>query len=102
MPEGTDDPRLVAEGELAMARLAIDEGDLTHAARHVAGAIAHAPTLPEVHEVLAQLAARTGGGLEMFALEPRAFIGTVVARAHLLAAAGQPDEGLDLLAAAGS
>ncbi|MFC7549499.1 tetratricopeptide repeat protein [Plantactinospora sp. GCM10030261] len=95
-----DDPRLSAEGELAMARLALDEGDLTHAAGHVAGAIAHAPTLPEVHEVLAQLAARTGGALDLFTLDQQAFIGTVVARAHLLAAAGRPAEGLELLVAA--
>jgi tetratricopeptide (TPR) repeat protein len=100
VPEGTHDPRLAAEGELAMARLALDAGDLTHAARHLAGAIVHAPTLPEVHEVLARLAARTDGGLDLFALEPRAFLGTVVARAHLLAAAGRPDEGLELLVAA--
>ncbi|MDG4833154.1 tetratricopeptide repeat protein [Solwaraspora sp. WMMD1047] len=95
-----DDPRLSAEGELALARLALDEGDLTHAAGHLSGAIAYAPTMPEVHEVLAQLAARTGGGLDLFPLDHHPFIGTVVARAHLLAAAGQPAEGLELLAAA--
>jgi hypothetical protein len=95
-----DDPRLSAEGELALARLALDEGDLTHAAGHLSGAIAYAPTMPEVHEALAQLAARSGGGLELFPLEHHPFIGTVVARAHLLAAAGQPADGLELLAAA--
>jgi tetratricopeptide (TPR) repeat protein len=95
-----DDPRLSAEGELALARLAISDGDLTHAAGHVAGAIAYAPTMPEVHEILAQLAARTSGGLDLFPLDQHAFVGTVVARAHLLAAAGAPAEGLELLAAA--
>ncbi|MGI5214585.1 tetratricopeptide repeat protein [Plantactinospora sp. CA-290183] len=100
MPEGTDDPRLSAEGELALARLALDEGDLEHAAGHLAGAIAYAPTMPEVHEVLAQLAARTGGGVDLFPLDQHPFIGTVVARAHLLAAAGRPGDGLELLAAA--
>ncbi|GAB3815502.1 hypothetical protein GCM10027605_62900 [Micromonospora zhanjiangensis] len=102
MPEGTDDPRLSAEGELALARLAISDGDLTHAAGHVAGALAYAPTMPEVHEVLARLAARTGGGLDLFPLDQHAFVGTVVARAHLLAAAGEPAEGLELLASATS
>ncbi|MFY1675394.1 tetratricopeptide repeat protein [Plantactinospora sp. WMMB334] len=100
MPEGTDDPRLSAEGELALARLALDEGDLEHAAGHLAGAIAYAPTMPEVHEALAQLAARSGGGVELFPLDQHPFIGTVVARAHLLAAAGRPGDGLELLAAA--
>jgi tetratricopeptide (TPR) repeat protein len=94
-----NDPRLSAEGELALAQLALDDGDLPHAAEHLAGAMVHAPTLPEVHEVLAQLAARTNGGLGLFPLDQHAFIGTVVARAHLLAAAGQPAEALRLLAA---
>lgn len=101
MPEGTDDPILSAEGELALARLALDEGDLTHAAGHLAGALAYAPTLPEVHEVLARIAAgATDGGLSLFPLDRHPFIGTVVARAHLLAATGRPADGLELLAAA--
>lgn len=101
MPEGTDDPILSAEGELALARLALDEGDLMHAAGHLAGALAYAPTLPEVHELLARLAASTAdGGLSLFPLDRHPFIGTVVARAHLLAATGRPADGLELLAAA--
>lgn len=100
MSEGMDDPRLSAEGELALARLALEEGDLRHAAGHLAGALAYAPTMPEVHEVLARLAARTDGGVDLFPLDHHPFIGAVVARAHLLAATGHPDEGLDLLAAA--
>ncbi|MFY1704172.1 MULTISPECIES: tetratricopeptide repeat protein [Micromonospora] len=99
MSEG--DAALTAAEELALARLAIDSGDLPHAAGHVAGALAQAPTLPEVHETLARLAAVDGsGGVDLFPLHHRAFVGTVVARAHLLAAAGRPAEGLDLLAAA--
>jgi tetratricopeptide (TPR) repeat protein len=100
VPEGMDDPKLSAEGELALARMALDEGDLQHAAEHVAGAIARAPTMPEVHEVLAQLATRAGSAVDLFTLGDNVFIGTVVARAHLLAAAGRHAEGLDLLAAA--
>ncbi|MFB6395741.1 tetratricopeptide repeat protein [Polymorphospora lycopeni] len=95
-----NDPRLSAEGELALARLALDEGDLSHAADHVAGAVAHAPTMPEVHEVLAQFAVLPGGGVPLFPVDDHVFIGTAVARAHLLAAAGRPGEGLELLAAA--
>ena len=62
--------------------------------------IAQAPTLPETHELLSRLAARADGGLELFPLEQHAFVGTVVARAHLLAAAGRPEDGLPLLVAA--
>ncbi|MFU8872014.1 tetratricopeptide repeat protein [Micromonospora sp. SL4-19] len=98
MPE--DDPALSAAEQLALARLALAEGDLPHAADHVATALVQAPTLPEVHETLARVAAASGGDLELFPLGHHAFVGAVVARAHLLAAAGRPAEGLDLLAAA--
>ncbi|MEH1100210.1 tetratricopeptide repeat protein [Micromonospora sp. CPCC 205561] len=99
MPE--DDRPLPPAEELTLARLAIDDGDLAHAAGHVAAALAQAPTLPEVHEALARLAAADGGGgVELFPLRGHAFVGAVVARAHLLAAAGRPAEGLDLLVAA--
>ncbi|MDG4762211.1 tetratricopeptide repeat protein [Micromonospora sp. WMMD710] len=100
MPEGRDDPALSATEELALARLALDEGDLHHAAGHLAGALARAPTLPEVHETLARLAAASGGGLDLFPINHHTFVGAVVARAHLLAATGRPAEGLELLAAA--
>ncbi|PZG23621.1 hypothetical protein C1I95_03140 [Micromonospora craterilacus] len=101
MAEGTDDRALPATEELALARRALDSGDLAHAADHVAGALARAPTLPEVHETLAHLAAASGdGGLDLFPLQHHTFVGAVVARAHLLAAAGRPAEGLDLLVAA--
>ncbi|MER6594981.1 tetratricopeptide repeat protein, partial [Micromonospora purpureochromogenes] len=100
MSEGPDEPVLSAAEELALARLALDEGDLPHAAGHLAAAIVQAPTLPEVHETLARIAAASGNDLELFPLGQRVFVGAVVARAHLLAAAGRPAEGLDLLVAA--
>ncbi len=95
-----EDQRRSAHEELTMARQAVDTGDLRHAARHLAGALMHAPTLPEVHELLAAIAARSNGGLDLFPIEQHAFVGTVVARAHLLAAAGRSAEALALLAAA--
>ncbi len=98
MPE--DDAALSAEEELALARLALGEGDLRHAADHIAAALVRSPTLPEAHEALARLDAASGGDLDLFPLGQQAFVGAVVARAHLLAAAGRPAEGLDLLAAA--
>jgi tetratricopeptide (TPR) repeat protein len=95
-----EDPRRSADEELRQGRQALEDGDVWHAAAHVAGVLAVAPTLPEAHELLSSLAARTDGGLHLFPLDPHAFIGTVVARAHLLAAAGHPADGLALLAAA--
>ncbi|MGN9812197.1 tetratricopeptide repeat protein [Micromonospora sp. BQ11] len=96
-----DDRALPAAEELVLARRALDTGDLEHAAAHVAAALAQAPTLPEVHETLARLVAAGGdGAVDLFPLHHHAFVGTVVARAHLLAAAGRPAEGLDLLVAA--
>lgn len=100
MSEGMDEPRLAAEGELALARLALDVDDLRHAAGHTAAALAHAPTMPEVHELLARLAARADGAVDLFPLDRHAFVGAVVARAHLLAAVGEPADGLELLVAA--
>src|SRR3954471_5463765 len=95
-----EDPRRSADRDLEQARAALDRGEMHHAADHLAGAIAQAPTLPETHELLSRLAARADGALELFPLEQHAFVGTVVARAHLLAAAGRPEDGLPLLAAA--
>src|SRR4051812_49171072 len=95
-----DDPKLVAEGELAMARLALDSGDLSHAARHISYALATAPTLPEAHETLAQLAARAGTDvLELFPVDRPAYVGAAVAHAHLVAA-DAPTTAFDLLIAA--
>ena len=92
--------RRSADHDLEQAREALDRGEMHHAADHLAGAIAQAPTRPETHELLSRLAARADGALELFPLEQHAFVGTVVARAHLLAAAGRPEDGLPLLAAA--
>ncbi|GAA0745390.1 hypothetical protein GCM10010199_74420 [Dactylosporangium roseum] len=92
-----EDPVAQAHGELSLARVALADDDLAHAANHLAGAIAWAPALPEVHEVLAALASRAGRGAPaLFPLEEPAYIGTVVARAHLRAAAA-PLEALRLL-----
>ena len=85
-----------AEGELALARIALAEDDLRHAANHISGAIGAAPWLPEAHELLAAVAARsTDGGLDLFPLEP-GYIGTVVAHAHLLAGR-DPNRALGML-----
>ncbi|GGM76504.1 hypothetical protein GCM10007977_092420 [Dactylosporangium sucinum] len=98
--EAEEDPVAQAHGELSLARIALAEDDLEHAANHLAGAIAWAPALPEVHELLAALATRAGDGVAgLFPLEEPAYIGTVVARAHLLSRTS-PVEALRLLAQA--
>ncbi|RKS10288.1 tetratricopeptide repeat protein [Nocardiopsis sp. Huas11] len=98
--EGTADPRLEAEGELSMARLALDGGDLRHAADHVAAAITFAPALPEIHELLAHLARHPQGGADLFPMDERVYLGTVVCRGHVLASLGDRTEALRLLVSA--
>ncbi|MFL6072324.1 MAG: tetratricopeptide repeat protein [Mycobacteriales bacterium] len=91
------DLRLEAEGELAMAALAMDDSEWGHAATHIANAFSCDPTLPEAHEALSALAARTDDPLPLFDLGEHPYVGTVVARAHLLAAAGRVDDAVELL-----
>ncbi|HKS98001.1 MAG TPA: tetratricopeptide repeat protein [Rugosimonospora sp.] len=99
MIDGRDLPAQEAHGELSLARVALAEGDLAHAANHLAGAMVHAPRLPEVHELLAELAGRSGGGLDLFPLTEHAYLGTVLAHAHLLSRTN-PAGALQLLAQA--
>ncbi len=99
--EGVEDPKLSAEGELAMARLALDDDEYAHAANHLAGAVGYAPDLPEVHETLAEFVRRFGAQvLDLFTIDGDVYIGAVVARAHLAAALGRVDEALSLLVSA--
>ncbi|MBP2479183.1 tetratricopeptide (TPR) repeat protein [Crossiella equi] len=93
------DERLTAEGEIAVARLALDGGDLEHALEHVASAFEAAPGLPEAHEVLAELIARAGGpeaALELVEDTERQ-PGLVAVQAHVCAALGDWDEAVELL-----
>ncbi len=101
MSDGVNDPQQEALGELALATLALDEHDAEHAARHLAAALGHDPRLPEAHELLAKLAARTDdGGLALFHPGERATAGRVVAFAHVLARHGRHADALTLLAQA--
>src|SRR5688500_17537371 len=77
----------------------MDSGDLPHALRHLADALALDPRLPDTHEALAEFVARAGGpaeALEYFDAD-EGFIGTVAARAHVCAAAGRWDEAVQML-----
>ncbi|MCX4745117.1 hypothetical protein OG455_06180 [Kitasatospora sp. NBC_01287] len=98
-PHGDD--RLAAEGEVAFTRLALDSGELAHAAEHLANALALDPALPEAYQALAELTARCGSpaaALAWFPLE-RPTIGAAACHAQLLTAEGRWDEALVLLAA---
>ncbi|MEU4743058.1 tetratricopeptide repeat protein, partial [Actinosynnema sp. NPDC023658] len=105
-PEHCADERLDAEGEVAVARLIMADGDLDHSARHLADALAADPRLPDAHEALTELVARAGGpeqALRHFGPEPeRTFIGTLAAHAHLCAMAGRWDEAVQELFAVAS
>jgi len=94
------DVRRAADRALEQARSALARHEPERAADHLAGALNHAPTLPEAHELLGRLAAQPGGGLDLFPLAPHVSPGGLAARAHLMAAAGHPEDALPLLAAA--
>jgi tetratricopeptide (TPR) repeat protein len=87
-----DDPRQEAESALTSARAALEAGNRQLAADYVSRALFFAPTLPAVHELLATLA-----DPELFALYEGSYISSGAARAHLLAATGDPTEALKVL-----
>ncbi|MFI1280093.1 tetratricopeptide repeat protein [Streptomyces sp. NPDC020858] len=94
------DERLEAEGEVAVARLAIDSGDLSHAAVHLGDALTADPRHPDAYEALAELVAAAGGhtaALALFADDERS-IGAVACVAQLHAAAGEWDPAVGFLA----
>ncbi|MGW2813644.1 hypothetical protein [Streptomyces sp. NPDC001415] len=97
------DERLAAEGEVSVARLALHSDDLPHAAKHLADAMLGEPQLPELHEALAELCAKAGGAAaarDLFPLEGEMYLGTLVCRAHVEAAAGDRDTAVGLIASA--
>lgn len=97
MSEGVDEARLEAEGELAMARIALDDGDLRHAAAHVGNAIASDPALREAYSVLDDLAARASDAGDLYPMTGKLYIGAVAARSYLLARGDKIDEAFGLL-----
>ncbi|MFF4183701.1 hypothetical protein ACFYZ9_10975 [Streptomyces sp. NPDC001691] len=97
------DERLAAGGEVSVARLALHDDDLPHAARHLADAMLHEPQLPELHEALAELCAKAGGAAaarDLFPVEGEVYLGTLVCRAHVEASAGDRDAAVGLIASA--
>lgn len=97
MSEGVGEARPEAEGELALALLALDDGELPHAAGHVAYAIGRDPTLRAAYETLDELAAAAADPLDLVPVEGTPHAGTVAARSYLTARAGQFDNAFYLL-----
>lgn len=97
MADGVGEARAEAEGELALARLALDDGDLSHAAAHLANALTEDPGLPGIYQGLDELASSTGDALALYPMDGRVYLGAVVARSYLAAREGDVNEALTLL-----
>ena len=97
MSEGIGEARLEAEGELALARLAFDDGELPHAAAHVANAIGCDPTLRAAYATLDELADAARDALALVPVDGTPHAGAVAARSYLMARAGQLDGAFHLL-----
>jgi len=94
------DPRLEAEGEAALGRLALDDGELEHAAKHLANALSIDPGLPDALLALQQLVGEAPDSRQLFVTEEdRGFSGAMIAQAHLSRWADSPDDAVELLAA---
>jgi tetratricopeptide (TPR) repeat protein len=94
------DPRLEAEGEVSIGRLALDQGELEHAAGHLANALSIDPGLPDALLALQELAGKAPDTHQLFPVdEARVFSGAMIAQAHLSRWADSPDDAVELLAA---
>ncbi|HWG28262.1 tetratricopeptide repeat protein, partial [Actinospica sp.] len=90
--DGQGEPRVEAEGELAVARLNLDGGDPEHAAVHVAQALHHDPTCEQCYTMIDELAGYAAGLEELaswFSIGEPMYLGGAVALAVLRARAGQ-------------
>lgn len=97
MSDGVGEAQPEAEGELALARIALDDGDLRHAAAHAGNAIARDPTLREIYETIDELAARAEDAPGLYPMTGKLYIGAVAARSYVLARRGEVDEAFGLL-----
>lgn len=98
--DGQGEPRVEAEGELAVARLNLDGGDPEHAAVHVAQALHHDPTYDACYAMIDELAGHAAGLEELaswFTIGEPMYLGGAVALAVLRAKAGQYAMALETL-----
>ena len=86
------------EMEAEVVRVALQQGDLPHAAHHVAGLLAADPLNAEHLALYDQLAEAAGDDLvSLFPLEQGVWYGTVACRSRALALEGRHDEAVSLL-----
>ncbi len=85
------------ETDLHVAREALADRDLTHAAHHVAAVAAKDPEHPELPALLDALMQATEDPLSLVPLEEGVFYGTVALHAAMLARLGDTSEAVGLL-----
>lgn len=98
--DGQGEPRVEAEGELAIARLNLDGGDPEHAAVHVAQALHHDPTFAASYAMIDELAGHAAGLEELaswFTIGEPMYLGGAIALAVLRAKAGQYAMALEII-----
>ncbi|HEV2239141.1 MAG TPA: hypothetical protein VGR57_20970, partial [Ktedonobacterales bacterium] len=86
------------EQDIAVARQALAQGNLKHAAFHVGGALATNPEQQEWLALLDQIIAQAGSkALDLAPLEKNGYYGTAAVRAYILAAQGDLPSAVQLL-----
>jgi tetratricopeptide (TPR) repeat protein len=98
--DGQGDPRVEAEGELAVARLNLDGGDPEHAAVHVAQALHHDPSSTDCYAMIDELAGHARNVEELigwFRIGEPIYLGGAVALAAVYAANGRSAAAVDML-----
>jgi tetratricopeptide (TPR) repeat protein len=95
--DGVGNTRVEAEGELALARVALDADNPAQAATHLAAALGGDPTLPDAYDMLRALDTPPRRARDYFPLSDTTDLGAVAARSYLAARAGQFNDALNLL-----
>lgn len=86
------------EDEIAIAEEALAEGDHPHAARHVAGALAHDPSRAEWRALLDRIVDEAEDARALFQVERGGWFGEIAGQAHVLAHLGETQAAIDLVA----
>lgn len=93
------DPACAAQDDLRIARRVIEEGDLPHAAFHVAAALNDAPDDAQALALADELLRRSSDPFSLAPLKPdENFAGTVALRARFLQKRSRHGEALELIA----
>jgi tetratricopeptide (TPR) repeat protein len=97
-PDGHGDSSATPDEDLAIARQALDAGDLGHALQHVAWALASDSESPIARALLDRIIAAARDPLQLVSLDkPEVHYSIVAVRAFILARRHQMDEALQLM-----